>query len=227
MDIRRIIGNDEEGRYVRGKYMDNNKAIKTYGKYYQEALKRAGFNDIDNKMFAFENRLQEMYASDNFKTHNIYPTTDATYIYAVMAMCLELKSFGYSNPEIIEIVNRGFDKRRNKFKKIIAFVNILPNSFNIARKWNLNDHAKRTKDGSITYDYFTVTKDKVEYSISKCMYVEMFKTYGIQGLCKIFCMTDEWAYAGLPRHVVFIRHSDLSNGPACYDEVIRRKTWKN
>ena len=74
--------------------MDTNKAIKTYGKYYQEALKRAGFNDIDNKMFAFENRLQEMYASDNFKTHNIYPTTDATYIYAVMAMCLELKSFG-------------------------------------------------------------------------------------------------------------------------------------
>lgn len=227
MDIRRIIGNDEEGRYVRGKYMDNNKAIKTYGKYYQEALKRAGFNDIDNKMFAFENRLQEMYASDNFKKHNIYPTTDATYIYAVMAMCLELKSFGYSDPEIIEIVNRGFDKRRKRFKKIIAFVNILPNSFNIARKWNLNDHAKRTKDGSITYDYFTVTKDKVEYSISKCMYVEMFKTYGIQGLCKIFCMTDEWAYAGLPRHVVFIRHSDLSNGPACYDEVIRRKTWKN
>ncbi len=207
--------------------MDTNKAIKTYGKYYQEALKRAGFNDIDNKMLAFENRLQEMYASDNFKTHNIYPTTDATYIYAVMAMCLELKSFGYSDPEIIEIVNRGFDKRRNRFKKIIAFVNILPNSFNIARKWNLNDHAKRTKDGSITYDYFTVTKDKVEYSISKCMYVEMFKTYGIQGLCKIFCMTDEWAYAGLPRHVVFIRHSDLSNGPACYDEVIRRKTWKN
>jgi hypothetical protein len=207
--------------------MDTNKAIKTYGKYYQEALKRAGFNDIDNKMFAFENRLQEMYASDNFKTHNIYPTTDATYIYAVMAMCLELKSFGYSDPEIIEIVNRGFDKRRNRFKKIIAFVNILPNSFNIARKWNLNDHAKRTKDGSITYDYFTVTKDKVEYSISKCMYVEMFKTYGIQGLCKIFCMTDEWAYAGLPMHVVFIRHSDLSNGPACYDEVIRRKTWKN
>ena len=135
---------------------------------------------------------------------------------------------GYNNSNAIQAdVNRGFDKRRNRFKKIIAFVNILPNSFNIARKWNLNDHAKRTKDGSITYDYFTVTKDKVEYSISKCMYVEMFKTYGIQGLCKIFCMTDEWAYAGLPRHVVFIRHSDLSNGPACCDEVIRRKTWKN
>ena len=109
--------------------MDTNKAIKTYGKYYQEALKRAGFNDIDNKMLAFENRLQEMYAS-------------------VMAMCLELKSFGYSDPEIIEIVNRGFDKRRNRFKKIIAFVNILPNSFNIARKWNLNDMRNVRRTGA-------------------------------------------------------------------------------
>ena len=65
-------------------------------------------------------------------------------------------------------------------------------------------------------------KDKVEYHISKCMYVEMFETYGIRELCKIFCMTDEKAYAGLTRHVRFIRHSDLSDGPACFDEVIRR-----
>lgn len=45
-------------------------------------------------------RLREMYASENFRKHNIYPTTDATYIYAVMAMCLEIRSFGYSGIEI-------------------------------------------------------------------------------------------------------------------------------
>lgn len=100
--------------------------------------------------------------------------------------------------------------------------NLLPNSFDIARKWNISDHDKRMKDGSITYDYFNVGKDKVEYRISKCMYVRMFEAYGIRGLCKIFCMTDEFAYAGLPKHVKFIRHSDLSDGPACFDEVIRK-----
>ena len=105
---------------------------------------------------------------------------------------------------------------------MIAIINILPNSFNIAKKWNLGDHEKRVKDGSITYDYFTVSEDKVEYSISKCMYVEMFAEYGIRSLCKIFCKTDEFAYAGLTRHVNFIRHSDLSDGPACFDEVIRK-----
>ena len=202
--------------------MDTERAIRTYGKNYKEALKVAGFDDIDGKMIAFEKRLREMYASENYRKHNIYPTTDTTYIYAVMAMCLEMKSFGYSDKETIEILNRGFEKRRNFFKRIIAVINILPNSFNIVRKWNTGDHDKRVKDGSITYDYFNISKDKVEYSISKCMYVEMFKAYGIRELCKIFCMTDEFAYSHLPKHVKFIRHSDLSDGPACHDEVIRK-----
>ena len=202
--------------------MNTEKAIKKYGSYYRTVLNEGGFPDVEKKMEAFSLRLREMYASESFKKHNIYPTTDATYIYAVIAMCLEVKSFGYSDKDTIEIVNKGFEKRRSFFKKIIAVINVLPNSFDIARKWNINDHEKRVQDGSITYDYFDVTKDKVEYSISKCMYVEMFDTYGIKGLCKIFCMTDEFAYAGLPKHVKFIRHSDLSDGPACFDEVIRR-----
>jgi len=202
--------------------MDAQKAIKEYGKYYRIALEEGRFDNIEEKMKTFEKRLKEMYSSENFKKHNIYPTINVTYVYAVIAMCLEIRDLGYSDKEIIEILNRGFDKRRDRYRKIIAFLNNLPNSFSIARRWNINDHKKRVEDGSITYDYFNVSKDKVEYSISKCMYVEMFETYGIRGLCKIFCMTDEFAYAGLTRHVNFIRHSDLSDGPACFDEVIRR-----
>ena len=202
--------------------MDTQKAIKEYGKYYRTALEEGRFDNIEEKMKTFEKRLEEMYSSENFKKHNIYPTINVTYVYAVIAMCLEIRDLGYSDKEIIEILNRGFDKRRDRYRKIIAFLNNLPNSFSIARRWNINDHKKRVEDGSITYDYFNVSKDKVEYSISKCMYVEMFETYGIRGLCKIFCMTDEFAYAGLTRHVNFIRHSDLSDGPACFDEVIRR-----
>lgn len=202
--------------------MDAQKAIKEYGKYYRIALEEGRFDNIEEKMKTFEKRLKEMYSSENFKKHNIYPTINVTYVYAVIAMCLEIRDLGYSDKEIIEILNRGFDKRRDRYRKIIAFLNNLPNSFGIARRWNINDHKKRVEDGSITYDYFNVSKDKVEYSISKCMYVEMFETYGIRGLCKIFCMTDEFAYSGLTKHVNFIRHSDLSDGQACFDEVIRR-----
>jgi len=68
-----------------------------------------------------------------------------------------------------------------------------------------------------------VSRDKIEYSVSGCRYVVMFETYGIRGLCKIFCMTDTTAYEGLTRHVTFIRHSDLSDGDACHDEIIRKQ----
>ena len=63
----------------------------------------------------------------------------------------------------------------------------------------------------------------IEYSISKCVYIEMFETYGIRKLCRIFCMTDTTSYENLRRHVTFIRHSDLSDGEACHDEIIRRR----
>ena len=202
--------------------MNTKKTIKTYVKNYRAALKEAGLTDIDSKMKAFVKRLRKMYASGNFRKHNIYPSTNTVFVYAVMAMCLEFKSFGYSDEDIIEFINKGLTSRWKLFLKILAVVNIFPNSFDLARKWNLSDHEKRVKDRRITYDYFKVTRNKVEYSISKCMFVEMFETYGSRGLCKIFCMTDELAYAGISKHVKFIRHSDLSDGPACHDEVIRR-----
>lgn len=198
------------------------KCIKQYGQIYKTVLDNEGFQDADKKLSAFEKRLSKMYGSEQFRKHNIYPTMNVSTIYAVIAMCLELKDAGMSDSEIIDAIDKGFEKRRSFFKKLLSWINKLPNSFNIARKWNINDHAKRVKDGSITYDYFTVSKDKVEYSISKCMYVEMFKYYGIRPLCKIFCITDEFSYACLTNHVNFIRHSDLSDGPACYDEIIRK-----
>ena len=203
--------------------MDTEKTVKSYVKIYRKILNSGSFGDIHQNMAVYENRLREMYASNNFRKHNIYPTTNTTHIYAVIAMCLELKRFGLSDKEIIDTVNQGFARRRNFFKRLIRMIDKLPNSFEIARKWNISDHDKRVKDGSIIYDYFNTGKDKIEYSISGCKYVEMFETYGIRGLCKIFCMTDTTSYENFTRHVTFIRHSDLSDGNACHDEIIRRK----
>lgn len=100
------------------------------------------------------------------------------------------------------------------------YFDMMPNAYQIARKWNISDHDKRVKDGSLTYDYFRISGGKIEYCISKCVYVEMFETYGIRSLCKIFCMTDTTSYENLTRHVIFIRHSDLSDGNCCHDEII-------
>lgn len=199
------------------------KAIKRYTTLYQEGMKAMRLSEQKEKTARYIARLREMYASSQFKAHNVYPTMDVVSIYAVIAMCLELRSFGLSNAEIMAFTNAAFKRRRAFFDGLIKLINLLPNSFQIAKKWNIGDHAKRVEDQSITYDYFDVTDDLVTYHISKCMYVEMFKAYGIRELCKIYCNTDTRSYNGLTRHVKFIRHSDLSDGPCCWDEVHRIK----
>ncbi len=138
-----------------------------------------------------------MYDSETFAKHNVYPTMDVVKIYAVIAMCLELKKENISDAQIIDIVNSGFKKLKQFLASVEKIIDILPNSYQIAKKWNISDHENRVKDGSITYDYFNVSEGKIEYFISKCMYIEMFEYYGIRSLCKIFCLTDEFAYANL------------------------------
>lgn len=199
------------------------KTVRQYSKIYRKVLKEAGLDDSKQNISLYEKRLEEMYQSDNFKKHNIYPSTNTTYIYAVIAMCLELKRHNLSDLQILDAVNKGFSARRNFFKRLIRIIDKLPNSYEIAEKWNISDHAKREKDGSLTYEYFNVSDGKIEYKITKCMYAEMFETYGIRSFCKIFCMTDTMAYENLPAHVKFIRHSDLSDGDCCYDEIIKKE----
>ena len=201
------------------------KKIKSYSKYYRNILVNEGLEDIDRRMSSYKARLKEMYRSDGFKTHNIYPSTNVSFVYAVIAICLELKNAGYTDDRIIPAVEKSMEKRWNAFVKILQFIDLFPFSFSVVRKWNQSDHADRVKDRSITYDYFNLGREKVEYYISKCMYVEMFSFYGIRPLCKIFCNTDRIAYSGLTRHVEYICHSDLSDGDACYDEIIRKSTY--
>lgn len=145
---------------------------------------------------------------------------------AIIAMCLELKEFGLSDKEIIDAINFGFSNRKNFFKCLIKCIDLLPGSYQIAKKWNISDHDKRVRDGSIIYDQFDVSDGKIEYNISKCMYVEMFETYRIRPLCKIFCMKDTTAYSNLERHVKFIRYSDLSDGDSCHDIIMDRRKIK-
>lgn len=206
--------------------MKTSKTVIKYGNIYRKILVTGNYPDLEMKKQAYEKRLAEMYASEKYTEHNIYPTTNAEYIYAIIAMCLELKELGLSDKEIIDTINSGFSRRRNFFKYLIKCIDLLPNSYQIAKKWNISDHDKRVRDGSIFYDQFDVSDGKIEYNISKCMYVEMFETYGIRSLCKIFCMTDTTAYSNLEKHVEFIRYSDLSDGDCCHDIIMDKRKIK-
>jgi hypothetical protein len=201
------------------------KVIERYAEAYRRGLDARGFDDVDGMVAVYRARLREMYASDAYREHNVYPSMSVKHVYAVIAMCLELRERGLTNEQIIDTVNAGFAARRRFFDVLVRVIDLLPMSYRIAERWNVGDHAKRVADGSITYDSFEVGDGKVEYRISHCMYVEMFERYGIRCLCKIFCMTDERAYAGLARHVRFVRHSDLSDGDCCHDEIMDRRIF--
>ena len=96
--------------------MEMAKTVKKYGKIYRKILLIGNYSDLDAKQESYEKRLIEMYTSKKYAEHNIYPTTNTEYIYAIIAMCLELKKFGLSDKEIIDTINRGFSSRRNFFK---------------------------------------------------------------------------------------------------------------
>ena len=198
------------------------KIIQKYTKLYRDGLKNLGYGQILEKAQAYKIRLRQMYDSPQFRNHNIYPSMNVENVYAVIAMCLELRGFGLSDDEIIAFTNVAFRRRKRLFAAIIRAIDLLPNSFQIAKQWNISDHAKREQDHSITYDTFTADNSRIAYRISKCMYVEMFAYYGIRELCKIFCITDTQAYSNLTRHVEFVRYSDLSDGESCTDEIYKK-----
>ena len=200
--------------------MDTEKALKSYTKLFGKTLARSQVADAAKITWAFKTRLANMYASEDFRRHSAYPSIDTAKVYAVIALDLELREHGYSDGEIIDLVNCAFANLKRFFYAIEAVVDLFPCCYGVVRKWNIRDHAARIADGSIDYDFFEADEKRVTYSISGCRYVEMFEHYDVRSLCKVFCMSDTMAYEHLTRHVRFIRHSDLSDGPACHDEII-------
>ena len=54
--------------------MDIAKTVKKYGKIYRRILVIGNYPDPYVKQEAYEQRLTEMYASEKYKEHNIYPS---------------------------------------------------------------------------------------------------------------------------------------------------------
>ena len=140
------------------------KKLKSYAKYYRKLLENEGIGNADERMTLYEIRLRNMYNSEEFTKHNIYPSTNVSFVYAIIAMCLELKDAGYTDDRIIPMVEKSMEGRWSAFVKILKFIDLFPFCFSVVRMWNRSDHADRVKDSSITYDDFTLGKNKIEYN---------------------------------------------------------------
>jgi len=56
--------------------MEMAKTVKKYGKIYRKILVIGNYSYLDTEQEAYEERLTEMYASEKYAEHNIYPTTN-------------------------------------------------------------------------------------------------------------------------------------------------------
>ena len=54
--------------------MDIEKAVAKYSKNFQTVLVKGNLPDIKKHLAAYRTKLSEMYASESFRKHNIYPT---------------------------------------------------------------------------------------------------------------------------------------------------------
>lgn len=59
------------------------KNIESYSGYYKSLLSNEEINNSDQKMTLYKKRLKDMYSSGEFKTHNIYPSTNVAFVYAI------------------------------------------------------------------------------------------------------------------------------------------------
>lgn len=109
------------------------KDIKNYAKIYKTIMKRKGYPDVKEKTEAYKNKLREMYSSDAYKEHNVYPTMNVSKVYAVIAMCLMLKEYGLPNDEILTLLHYAFRKAEKFFNFLSGIINVLPNSYKIAK----------------------------------------------------------------------------------------------
>lgn len=199
------------------------KTVEQYAGMYRDTLQRHNIPDADKKTADYKAKLAGMYATEEYRRReSLYPTMQMSKIYAVVAMCLMLQSYGCQKEEIFDIVNGAFRKLKALLYGLEKVIDSTPLAWPIARKWNLNEYANRQKDGSITFELFDAEPDRIEYKINGCQYVAVFESFGIREMCKIFCMTDTQAYANLTRHVRFERYSDLSDGTVCWDVVSKK-----
>lgn len=105
--------------------------VKSFSKYYRNILLNEGINDVVPKMNSYESRLREMYSSAQFAAHSVYPSMNVPFVYAVIAMCLELKDAGYTDDRMIPAVEKGMASRWNAFVGILKFIDRFPFTFPI------------------------------------------------------------------------------------------------
>lgn len=202
------------------------KYVRKYAKIFLKTMKEIGREDNETMHETFKIRYMNHLNSKEFIEFSKYKTISLEKVYCAITFAQILTEAGYSLDGAQEIWEKVLIKElKKKINNILKFIDNLPFCYKIVSGLLYKDAKERIAENCLTYEFLEYNKDKLEYKISRCAYIEIFEYYGIRQFCKVFCNND-LCMKTLYKRAKFIRHSDLVDGENCHDEIIKIKRGK-
>lgn len=205
---------------------NNEKLARKYTKLFCSSMKKAG-RYTPSLYEEYKNLYLDLTDSAEYKEFSKYKTMGINKVYAAITHTKLCQDKGISLDEARNIWEKYTAKNiRRIFRTVCKVIDILPNGYKIVSGWLYDDAQKRINENCLTYEFLDYTDKKLQYKITRCAYIELFEKYGIKKFCKVFCNNDLCMQV-MHRKAKFIRHSDLTDGNCCYDEIINLKEKHN
>lgn len=200
--------------------MNKQKCADQYASWFAKEFSEHRGQNRDEMYRRFREKYLELANSPEYEEYAKHKAPINT-IYFFVTASLLCRELGYSFEETQESMYNIAWPIRRRWRSVFNALERLPFGYELfvfcLEKFNLS------YGDDIGFDFLRREKDKFEYQISKCIYIEIFEHYGIRGYCKLLCDSDIHVMGGACKHAKFIRYSDMSSSPVCHDVVIRVK----
>lgn len=199
--------------------MDKQKLAKKYAFWFAGETSKRGKNSAE-MYHKFRIKFLQLANSPEFAEYAKHKVAIDT-VYFFITASLLCRELGYSFDETQDILYGIAWPIRRRYRSVINALERLPFGYELFVF--VLDKFNQSYGSDIGFDFILREKDRFEYQISKCIYIEIFEHYGIREYCKALCDSDIHVMGGACKNARFIRYSDMSASPVCHDAVVRVK----
>lgn len=188
---------------------------------FVKSLKKAGYQKPE--LFEiYRARFLQYAGSPEYRRFSQFRTMGVDKVFAAITHAKICMEAGISMEEALRIWETyTAGGIRRIFRGACRAIDLLPNGYKILADLLWKDAKQRSAEQCLTYEKLDYTEKKLEYKITRCMYIEAFEAFGLRPFCKAVCNSDLCMQA-MQKHARFIRHSDLADGDCCHDELVKQ-----
>lgn len=193
-----------------------------YSKLFAKAMKKYGRKDYKKLENLFRNRYMDHLCSEEFEAYKKYGMISIEKIYAAIThaqICLEI---GLTLEESQRIWEAFIDENERKIHVLFcSFFDCWKNGYRKIANHLENEARKYKADGSMVFDILERNEEKLEFKVSKCVYVEIFEAYGIKSFCKVFCKRLQ-SLECMKKTADLRIYSNMIEDNCCHVELLKR-----